>query len=196
VSERASDAEREAVVVRLRQAAAEGRLSVEELAERIDAAYGATMRADLEPLTADLPVPAAAAAPAVGGPGGKGTSFVLGILGGGDHRGRWRVAERVTVINVLGGADLDLREATLAAPEVEIKVLSILGGSDITVPEGVHVELSGFGLLGGNDLRLEGPEPPPGAPVHVRAYSILGGTDVRTRRGRRRHGLPHPPRLP
>jgi hypothetical protein len=39
---RASDAEREATVARLREAAAEGRLSVEELAARIDAAYGAT----------------------------------------------------------------------------------------------------------------------------------------------------------
>jgi hypothetical protein len=102
------------------------------------------------------------------------------------------VAERLTVLNVLGGADLDLREATLAAPEVTITVISILGGSDIIVPEGVHVELSSFALLGGDDLRLEGPEPPPGAPVvHVKTVSILGGTDVKTRRGRRRHGLPH-----
>jgi hypothetical protein len=118
------------------------------------------------------------------------------VAGGGDHRGRWHVAERVTVVNVLGGADLDLREATLAGPEVEITVFSFLGGSDITVPEGVHVELAGFGVLGGNDLRLEGPEPPPGAPViRVRAYSILGGTDVRTRRGRGPRPLLRPPRL-
>jgi hypothetical protein len=184
---RASDGEREATVARLREAAGEGRLTVEELAERIDAAYAASTRAELEPLTADLPASerAAVGGMAVEG-GGGGTSFVLGVLGGGDHRGRWRVAERVTVINVLGGADLDLREATLAAPEVTIRVFSLLGGSDITVPEGVHVELSGFALLGGDNLRLEGPEPPPGAPVvHVKTISILGGTDVKTSRGRR-----------
>ena len=52
---RASDAEREETVVRLREAAAEGRLTVEELSERIDAAYAATTAAELEPLTADLP---------------------------------------------------------------------------------------------------------------------------------------------
>jgi hypothetical protein len=73
----------------------------------------------------------------------------------------------------------------------------LLGGSDIVVPEGVHVELSGFAFLGGDDLKLEGPEPPPGAPVvHVQTISILGGTDVKTRRGRRRRGLPRPPELP
>ena len=188
---RASDAEREATVTRLREAAAEGRLTVEELTERIDAAYASSTRAELEPLTADLPEgPTSSMAVE----GGRGTSFVLGILGGGDRRGRWRVAERVTVINVLGGADLDLREATLAASQVTIRVFSLLGGSDITVPEGVHVELSSFALFGGDDLKLEGPEPPPGAPlVHVRTVSILGGTDVRTSRGRRRRGLPLPP---
>jgi hypothetical protein len=102
------------------------------------------------------------------------------------------VAESVTVVNVLGGADLDLSEATLAAREVTIRVLSILGGSDITVPDDVQVELSSFALLGGDELKLERPEPPPGAPVvRVHAWSLLGGTDVRTKgtslRGGDRH---------
>jgi DUF1707 SHOCT-like domain/Cell wall-active antibiotics response LiaF, C-terminal len=192
---RASDAEREATVTRLREAAAEGRLTVEELTERIDAAYAASTLDELEPLTADLPAVAGSSSIAVEG-GGGGTSFVLGVLGGGDRRGRWRVAPRVTVINVLGGADLDLREATLTAPEVTIWVISIFGGSDIVVPEGVHVELSSFALFGGDDLKLEGPEPAPGAPVvHVRTVSLFGGTDVTTRRGRRRRsGILPPPR--
>jgi len=193
---RASDAEREATVVRLREAAGEGRLTVEELATRIDAAYAATTHAELEPLTADLPAVAPASSVTVE-PGTHGTSLILGILGGGDRRGRWRVAERVKVINVLGGADLDLREATLAGPEVHITVISLLGGSDIVVPEGVHVELSSFAFLGGDELKLEGPEPPPGAPVvHVHTVSILGGTDVKTRRGRKQRGIPPPPPHP
>jgi Domain of unknown function (DUF1707) len=199
---RASDAEREAVVARLRDAASEGRLTVEELAERIDAAYAATTRAELEPLTADLPdVPmttATASVPAGAAPPARASSsVVVGILGGGDRKGRWRVPPRMTVVNVMGGADLDLREAVLDAPEVEITVWSLMGGSDVVVPEGVHVELKGFGLLGGNRLRLEGPPPPPGAPVvRVRAWSLMGGTDVKSKPGRSRHGLPHPPRLP
>jgi hypothetical protein len=192
---RASDSEREETVVRLREAAAEGRLTVEELGTRIDAAYAATTQAELEPLTEDLPALASSSMAVEGG--GGGTRFLLGVFGGGDRRGRWRVAERVTVVNVFGGADLDLREATLAAPEVRITVVSVFGGSDIVVPEGVHVELSSFALFGGDDLRLEGPEPPPGAPVvRVRTVSIFGGTDVKTRRGRRRGGLPFPPPPP
>jgi Domain of unknown function (DUF1707)/Cell wall-active antibiotics response 4TMS YvqF len=192
---RASDSEREATVTRLREAAAEGRLTVEELTDRIDAAYAASMRDELEPLTADLPSVSGSSMAVEGGRGG--TRFVLGILGAGDRRGRWRVAERVVVLNLFGGADLDLREATLASSEVTICVVTLFGGSDIVVPEGVYVELSSFALFGGDKLKLEGPEPPPGAPVvHVRTVSIFGGTDVTTRRGRRRRGAPLPPPPP
>ncbi len=59
---RASDAERDAVADRLRGAHAEGRLSVEELYERLDAALAARTRGDLAPLTADLPRPGTAPA--------------------------------------------------------------------------------------------------------------------------------------
>jgi hypothetical protein len=51
---RASDADREAVVERLRTAAMEGRLDAEELEERVSAAYGARWGSELERLTADV----------------------------------------------------------------------------------------------------------------------------------------------
>jgi hypothetical protein len=51
----ASDADRERVTERLRAAAGEGRLTADELEERLERAFGARTQADLEPLTADLP---------------------------------------------------------------------------------------------------------------------------------------------
>jgi Domain of unknown function (DUF1707)/Cell wall-active antibiotics response 4TMS YvqF len=178
---RASDAEREAVVARLQTAAGDGRLALEELADRLERALAAATRSELEVLTADLPEQAAEALPAA-----KSRRWIVGIMGGGDHAGRWRIASRCTVVNVMGGADLDLTGAVVEGPETEIQVFSLMGGSEIVVPDGVHVELSGFAFMGGNGLRLEdAPSPPPGAPVvRVRAYSIMGGTDVK--RGRRR----------
>src|SRR5918999_828310 len=152
---RASDAEREAVVARLQTAAGEGRLALDELAGRLDRALGAVTRSELEVLTADLPEQAAPAPPAT-----KARRWIVGIMGGGD---------------------LDLTGAVVEGPETEIQVFSLMGGSKIVVPDGVHVDLGGFAFMGGNSLRLEGaPTPPPGAPVvRVRAYSIMGGTDVR-----------------
>jgi hypothetical protein len=52
---RASDADREAVVERLREHAGEGRLSAEELEARVAAALGARTMGDLEALQRDLP---------------------------------------------------------------------------------------------------------------------------------------------
>ena len=52
---RASDQERESVVDVLRDAYAEGRLTLDEFEERTSAAYAATMRANLAELTVDLP---------------------------------------------------------------------------------------------------------------------------------------------
>ena len=52
---RASDQERESVVDVLRDAYADGRLTLDEFEERASAAYAAKVRADLRELTADLP---------------------------------------------------------------------------------------------------------------------------------------------
>jgi DUF1707 SHOCT-like domain len=53
---RIADADREQLVSELREHAVAGRLTSEELEERIGSAYQATTRADLERLKADLPV--------------------------------------------------------------------------------------------------------------------------------------------
>jgi len=52
---RASDADREQVAERLRQATAEGRLTAEELEERLEAVFAARTYGDLDPHVADLP---------------------------------------------------------------------------------------------------------------------------------------------
>ncbi|HEX4358146.1 MAG TPA: DUF1707 domain-containing protein [Pseudonocardia sp.] len=54
---RASDAEREQTAELLHQGAADGRLSLAELDERLAAAYAAQLRAELAPLVVDLPAP-------------------------------------------------------------------------------------------------------------------------------------------
>jgi hypothetical protein len=54
---RASDADRDLAAERLRAAAGEGRLSSDELEERLERALSARTEAELAPLTADLPGP-------------------------------------------------------------------------------------------------------------------------------------------
>jgi predicted membrane protein len=90
----------------------------------------------------------------------------------------------VIVGALVGGAKMDLSEAQLAAPEVMLTKVSLVGGARITVPPGIRVELSGFSLIGGTRIEA-GPEPGPGAPtIRIRAFGIVGGTRVQ----RSRHG--------
>lgn len=223
---RASDDDRHRTADALRVAAGEGRLTVEELDERLDQAYAARTERELDALLLDLRPRGAVDRPGQAGsrmpvrPGEKATGWVVGILGGSDRRGLWRVGERCRVVNVMGGCDLDLNDAELAADAVQITVFSLMGGSTIRVPEGLNVEVSELAIMGGNDIRLGAPQPDPGGPtVHIRIVSIMGGTDIkrgrrvsraerRRRKAERRHGLhghptrpeapepPEPPRLP
>jgi hypothetical protein len=186
---RASDADRERAADTLRRAAGVGRLTVEELDERLNAAYGARTRAELERLVADVvvageePDTPAQRMPVRRGEGGS--RWLVAIMGGCDRRGRWRLAERATSINVMGGSDLDLNDAELAAEYVELTVFSLMGGADIYVPDGLNVEVADFALMGGNKVDIGDPRPDPGGPVlRLRMISIMGGTDVK--RGRRK----------
>jgi hypothetical protein len=184
---RASDADREQVAEVLRHAAGEGRLSVEELDERIDRAFAARTQSELAELTTDLPATthAAAALPSLPvKPGEGGRRWLISILGGHDRRGHWRVGEHLINLNILGGSDIDLNDAELSASETTIRVISIMGGADLYVPDGLDVRVSEFGLLGGNDVTLGSERPAPDGPVlHLKLFSLLGGSSVR--RGRR-----------
>jgi hypothetical protein len=105
-------------------------------------------------------------------------------MGGSDRRGRWRVGRTCTVVNVMGGSDLDLNGAEFAGEVVEMRVLSLMGGSDVWVPEGLDVEVSEFALMGGNTIRIgEGRRGDGGPLLRLRLISIMGGSTVR--RGRK-----------
>jgi len=184
---RASDADRERVVELLQHALSDGQLTVDELEERVPSVYAARTRTELDRLTADLSVASADdAAPASVQAGGLsvregpgGTRWVVSIMGGHDKGGRWRLARRCTVLNIMGGSDIDLNDAEVSAPATELNVFSIMGGGDIRVPHGVDVQVSNFALMGGNGVKLGDEVAPPGAPtVHIRLVSIMGGADV------------------
>ncbi|MBO0875952.1 MAG: DUF1707 domain-containing protein [Pseudonocardia sp.] len=76
---RASDAEREETASAIRHAAAEGRLTMEELDERLASVYEARMRHELEPLVADLPAPPAPKPAPVRYPLTPGDQLALGV---------------------------------------------------------------------------------------------------------------------
>ena len=177
---RASDRERDATVERLSAATGDGRLTLGEFSQRMDRATTAQTRGELDRLVADLPTEAATAAVA-GRPPAAPSAWHVSPIGGLSVSGPWRMAKHEIVVSLVGRARLDLSQAELAAPEVTLTKVSLVGGVRIGVPSGIRVEVSGFSLVGGTRVE-RGPEPRPGAPtVHVRAFSLVGG--VRIRRG-------------
>jgi hypothetical protein len=174
---RASDAERDATVGQLSRAAGDGRLTLEEFSQRMEQATAARTRAELDRLVADLPAEPAAAG-AVVAPASAPAAWHVSPVGGLRVSGPWRMARHVIVASIVGGTYLDLSQAQLAAPQVTLTTVSLVGGTRIMVPPGIRVETSGFSLVGGT--RVEGgPEPGPGAPtVYVRAFSLVGGVRI------------------
>jgi len=178
---RASDAERDATVGRLSRATGDGRLTLEEFSQRMERATTARTRAELDRLVADLPVDAAGPGTAVAEPAPAPASWHVSPVGGLRVSGPWRMDRHVIAVSIVGSARLDLSQAELAAKEVTLTKVSVVGGVRVRVPPGIRVEVSGFSLVGGTRVEA-GPEPGPGAPtVHIRAFSLVGG--VRVRRG-------------
>jgi Domain of unknown function (DUF1707)/Cell wall-active antibiotics response 4TMS YvqF len=192
---RASDSDRERVADLLREAAAQGRIDMDELDERLEAVYGAKTYGELVPITRDLPadgasprlVPSAAVAPAassgalvVGSAGPTGSSTAIAVMSGANRNGSWIVPKRFTAFAFWGGSVIDLREARFESAVTRIRATAIMGGVQVLVPEGVRVEVHGFGLMGGFNESGTKPATASDAPVvQIGGLAFWGGVLVR-----------------
>jgi class 3 adenylate cyclase len=188
MAERVADADRDRTVTQLRESVVEGRLTLDEFSERVGSALQAKTRGDLLAVLADLPEVRPTAdrlpEPGTGGPRKKGRWHVA-VMSGHSTKGRWRVSGKTNAVAVMGGCDMDLRQAEIEGPEVEITAVAFWGGIDITVPEGFEVELRGFSFMGGRDLKLRDVPIVPGSPrIVVHAFAVMGGIDVKSRPNR------------
>jgi len=184
---RVSDAEREQVVDLLSVACAEGRLTLEEMGGRVSAAYSAVTRADLEPLTIDLPTraeataPTAWAAPPVPAAPVKTKKKWLVTVMGELKRGVSRLPEHTVVVTVMGESKLDLRNSIIDSPQIELRMYLLMGEQQIIVPEGVEVEVTGFVCMGEKRVDVEEIRPRPGVPrLHIRVCGMMGEIKIRT----------------
>ncbi len=208
LAERVADADRDRAVTQLRESVVEGRLTLDEFSERVGSALQARTRGDLQALLADLPQARQGTEhlpePSTLAPRRKRRWYVA-VMSGHSTKGRWRVSGKTNAVAVMGGCDMDLRQAEIEGSEVEITAVAFWGGIDITVPEGFEVELRGFSFMGGRDLSLRNVPIVPGSPrIVVNGYAVMGGIDVKSRPNRSskrlakraaRHALPPEPTM-
>lgn len=143
MSYRVSDEDRERVAERLRRAAGDGRLTLDELDARLTDAFGARTYADLAPLVDDLPpedgadvlVPPGPTAPA------RREELVLSGHGSVRRKGRWVVPPRIRVERRYGSVILDFREAVLTSRRIEVDVATRYGSVELVLPDGASASV-------------------------------------------------------
>jgi hypothetical protein len=171
---RVSDAERDATLQMLGDHAAVGRLTLDELEERSGRALAAKTRGELATLTGDLPQ--SQAQPATTKPPVR---WMIAVMGGSHRRGRFRAVGRINAVAIMGGDEIDLRDAEIEGGELTLTLVSIMGGANIYVPDSIEVEVGGFSLMGGNTEIGSQRTPRPGAPViRIQAYNLMGGATI------------------
>lgn len=184
-SMRISDADRHKVAEVLREAAGQGRLDLDELDERLEAAFAAKTYADLVPITIDLhaaptigvPVPR----PAAGVPAGPGFSSSTAIMGDCKRRGVWQVPEHHAAFALMGSVLIDLRQANMSSRETVINASAIMGEVKVLVPAHFNVIVDGTPIMGeygqGKDkvAATVGPDSPT---VRVKGLSLMGSVSV------------------
>lgn len=137
-----SDADRERVIGWLNTALAEGRLTLVEFEERVDAVLSARTFGEVQPHLADLPV---AAAPAL-----REVVELSSVASNLKRRGRWRVPRRLVVKNKAGSVKLDFAEAVIDHPVVEIELSLLAGNALLILPDGATADIDDVRMMAGS----------------------------------------------
>jgi len=183
---------RERVIARLSDHFAHDALDVDEFERRVTVAQTSDNPADVEALLVDLSdiAGAAASVPAVVPtvvpallPDERDRDTLYAIFGGIDRRGTWTVPRRMRVVTIMGGANLDLREARFPPGVVDIEVTAMMGGINIVVPPGLAVQMHGSAIFGGfADVNRAPANPDPDAPLlRVHGLAMMGGVNIEMR---------------
>ncbi|MFJ5719201.1 DUF1707 domain-containing protein [Streptomyces sp. NPDC093149] len=187
---RASDADRDRIADILREALAEGRLTAEEHAERVDAVYRAKTVGELEPLVRDLPTPGGAARSAATpgahgaqGPAGPAENLVA-VFSSSTRKGRWRVGGRTNAFALFGSVEIDLTEALFGQRLTVINATAIFGSVEIKVPENISLRGSGTGVFGNFEVATLESADPEAPVVVVNGYSVFGSVEAKPKRGK------------
>jgi class 3 adenylate cyclase len=154
----ASHADRDRVVEVLKTAAGDGRLTADELDQRLEAALTARTLADLEPLLGDLTTAAAAEVPDL--------SRIRCGSGSAKRNRSWVVPRRLEIDVGSGSVRLDLRQAVIAAAELLIDAQIASGTLLLITRPGIVVDADDLTVSSGSVKVV--PPAGPDAPVELR----------------------------
>jgi hypothetical protein len=180
---RVSDAERDVTLRTLGDHAAVGRLTLDELEERSGRALVAKTRGELAALITDLPAGRVqpGGSPALGRDARpkRPVRWMVSIMSGSHRRGRFRAVGSINAVAIMGGDEIDLRDAEIEGGELTLNLFALMGGANIYVPDSVDLDVGGFSLMGGHEEVGRELSPRPGAPlIRIRVYNLMSGATI------------------
>jgi hypothetical protein len=146
---RASHADRDRIAEQLRVAAGDGRLTMEELDERLEKALGAKTGSELASLVTDLPAVVAGTALALPAEA-KELMRIEVSSGSATREGRWVVPRTMEVKAGSGSVKLDLTQAVISGPALEIDATVRSGSLTIVTKPGIEVILDDVSVSSGS----------------------------------------------
>jgi hypothetical protein len=172
------------VVEVLRVAAGDGRLSPEELDERLEAALTARTVRELTVLTADLPAEGSQTS-LVSTAAPKDVMRIRHRGGSARHVGQWVVPQRMEIQVTGGNVRLDFTEAVITGAALPIDV-QLKGGNLIIITRpGVVVDAAELATVGGQVRVKTAPGPQPPEVLRVEVGGEIRGGNLRARASRR-----------
>lgn len=180
---------REQVIAVLTEQYSRDTFELDELERRLDLAHRADSVAALDAIVADLGIvtidtaltaPLVDAATLAQWPARK---RLVALFGGLEKRGAWTCPRHLTVTAIMGGAEVDLREAEMAPGVTEMNVTALMGGVELIVPPWLSVEVDATAIMGGfEELHRAPTKPEPGRRVlRITGLAFMGGVSVETR---------------
>lgn len=189
---------REQVIAQLSDAFAKDTLDVDEFERRLGLAHRADAIVELEPLVVDLPAPPKAdpktQTALVPLPAHTKTAppsrvrekqTLVAVMGGTSRKGTWTPARKLDLFTIMGGAEIDFRDAVFAEGVTEVRIFAVMGGAHIIVPPSLAVEMEGIAVMGGFDTSERAPAAdhldPERPLLRVSGFAFMGGVHIETR---------------
>lgn len=210
---RVGDAEREHVAGLLQKAVGRGMLSLGEFTERVDTAFAARTRGELNAVIIDLPglelrgapgpgLPVAGNGPTGAGPQPPAPGFgsspgyaaaneepvvINNTMSTVNRKGDWQVPARMRIVSKLATVKLNYSKVTSLPPVIEVTLDDYGSTMHFVLPEGATADLRGLEVSAGT-VHSHLPGQPGGSGPHLvlSGHTRLGTVTVRPPRGRRR----------
>jgi hypothetical protein len=175
-------------------------LDNDEFERRVDLAHRVDTVQELRDLVTDLPAladtggvpsaeePTSAPTPRVRGHAVRPdlvreNQVLVGVLSGAVRKGNWIPPRHLWSVAVMGGVELDFREARMGPGVCELSGFAFMGGVKIIVPPDLQVESGGIGIMGEFECSDEvraGHDPD--APIlRINGVAMMGGVEVKVR---------------